>query len=74
MCGNLIATCSSVGVDVQQFINPFFTLTKQLACYDYSFMPIHDKDYSRNVEGPKLIPNPAQKRGRGRLKETRIKE
>ena len=45
----------------------------QKACYDHSFMPIHDKGYWRNVESPRLIPNPAQKRGRGRLKATRIR-
>ena len=58
-CSHAIAACNSMSVDVQHFIDPFFTLNERLACYDHSFMPIHDKGYRRNVEGPRLIPNPA---------------
>uniref|UniRef100_A0A2N9EWY4 SWIM-type domain-containing protein n=1 Tax=Fagus sylvatica TaxID=28930 RepID=A0A2N9EWY4_FAGSY len=72
-CSHAIAVCNNVSVDVRQFIDPFYTLTERLACYDHSFMPIHDKGYWRNVEGPRLIPNPAQKRGSGRPKATRIR-
>ena len=43
-CSHAIAACNSVSVDMQQFINPFFTLTERLACYDHSLCLFMTRD------------------------------
>uniref|UniRef100_A0A2N9HUL4 Zinc finger PMZ-type domain-containing protein n=1 Tax=Fagus sylvatica TaxID=28930 RepID=A0A2N9HUL4_FAGSY len=44
-CSHAIAACASQHINVYQYIDPFYSLTEMLACYQLHFQPMKDAPY-----------------------------
>uniref|UniRef100_A0A2N9EBT9 SWIM-type domain-containing protein n=1 Tax=Fagus sylvatica TaxID=28930 RepID=A0A2N9EBT9_FAGSY len=73
-CSHVIAACASQHINVYQYIDPFYSLTEMLACYQPHFEPMKDAPYwEEDPNFPMLRPDPRLLRQRGRPKSTRIR-
>jgi hypothetical protein len=73
-CSHVIAACASQHINVYQYIDPFYSLTEMLACYQPHFEPMKDAPYwEEDPNFPMLRPDPRLFRQRGRPKSTRIR-
>jgi hypothetical protein len=74
LCSHVIAACASQHINVYQYIDPFYSLTEMLACYQPHFQPIKDAPYwEEDPNLPMLQANPRLVRQRGRPKSTRFR-
>jgi hypothetical protein len=73
-CSHVIAVCASQHINVYQYIDPFYSLTEMLTCYQPHFELMKDAPYwEEDPKFPMLQPNPRLVRQCGRPKSTRIR-
>uniref|UniRef100_A0A2N9EX04 CCHC-type domain-containing protein n=1 Tax=Fagus sylvatica TaxID=28930 RepID=A0A2N9EX04_FAGSY len=65
--------CASQHINVYQYIDPFYSLTEMLACYQPQFQPMKDALYWEDPNFPMLEADPRLIRQRGRPKSTRLR-
>uniref|UniRef100_A0A2N9F9I0 CCHC-type domain-containing protein n=1 Tax=Fagus sylvatica TaxID=28930 RepID=A0A2N9F9I0_FAGSY len=74
LCSHVIAACASQHINVYQYIHPFYSFTKMLACYQPYFQPMKDAPYwEEDPNLPMLQADPRLVRQRGRPKSTRLR-
>ncbi|XP_061362412.1 uncharacterized protein LOC133306156 [Gastrolobium bilobum] len=71
-CSHVIASCKKVALDVEQYVDPVFSVTSIMHVYSSPFLPIGSEDGIPPHPGPKLVPDVSMMRGQGRPKSTRI--
>jgi hypothetical protein len=73
-CSHVITVCASQHINVYQYINPFYSLTEMLACYQPHFELMKDAPYwEEDPKFPMLQADPRLVRQRVRPKSTRIR-
>ncbi|XP_061365114.1 uncharacterized protein LOC133308503 [Gastrolobium bilobum] len=72
-CSHVIASCKKVALDVEQYVDPVFSVTSIMHVYSSPFLPIGSEDGIPPHPGPKLVPDVSMMRGQGRPKSTRIR-
>ncbi|XP_061346563.1 uncharacterized protein LOC133292200 [Gastrolobium bilobum] len=72
-CSHVIASCKKVALDVEQYVDPVFSVNSIMRVYSYPFLPIGSEDRIPPHPRPKLVPDVSMMRGQGRPKSTRIR-
>lgn len=72
-CSHVIASCAHVAVDFYQFVDPAYSIENVAQAYQFEWFPIGNDLNMPPRMGPRIVPDPATKRGKGRPRSTRIR-
>ncbi|XP_074266184.1 uncharacterized protein LOC141588651 [Silene latifolia] len=72
-CSHILSVCRAYSLSWSQFVDSFFSSEEYLNSYSARFHPIPDEDNWAPYNGPTIIVDEGQRRGRGRPRSKRLK-
>ncbi|XP_074321488.1 uncharacterized protein LOC141658418 [Silene latifolia] len=71
-CSHVYAVCKKKGLNATQFVDIAYSTGEHLASYASKFHPLKDEAYWGPYNGPKIVCDEQNKRGKGRRKNKRF--